>query len=177
MGFLSFFSHHQGKAAWCLRGKGCGCLKEGEWNWLLISTAYVWVYLGTRLLYRHTHTHTGLLCIYVTILIQWRHVDRHLYCYWSMLVVVWKLSFSDYTFLERFYEQYIFQGGFMSTLNGPYFWSNFSALMNCTSTLIFMTHLTLLPPHSSNSNLSKPIPYSFGLSFLWDENRFVNFNE
>ena len=32
----------------------------------------------------HTHTHTGLLCIYVPLLIQWRHIDRHLYCYWSM---------------------------------------------------------------------------------------------
>ena len=32
----------------------------------------------------HTHIHTGLLGIYVTLLIQWRHVDRHLYCYWSM---------------------------------------------------------------------------------------------
>ena len=35
--------------------------------------------------HKHTHTQTGLLCIYVHLLIQWRHVDRHLYCYWSML--------------------------------------------------------------------------------------------
>ena len=33
----------------------------------------------------HTHRHTGLLCMYVPLLIQWRHVDRHLYCYWSMM--------------------------------------------------------------------------------------------
>ena len=39
---------------------------------------------ASRVLRSHTHIHTGLLCIYVTILIQWRHVDWHLYCYWSM---------------------------------------------------------------------------------------------
>ena len=39
---------------------------------------------ASRVLRTHTHTHTGLLCIYVTLLIQWRHVDRHLYCFWSM---------------------------------------------------------------------------------------------
>ena len=34
------------------------------------------------------HLHTGLLCIYVPLLIQWRHVDRHLYCFLSMLSTI-----------------------------------------------------------------------------------------
>ena len=36
---------------------------------------------ASRVLSTYTHIHTGLLCTYVTLLIQLRHVDRHLYCY------------------------------------------------------------------------------------------------
>ena len=49
---------------------------------------------ASRVLRTYTHIHTGLLCIFVTLLIQWRHVDRHLYCYWSMPCPKLKTNFT-----------------------------------------------------------------------------------
>ena len=42
---------------------------------------------ASTVLRTHAHIHTGLLCIYVSLLIQWRHVDRYLYCYLSMITI------------------------------------------------------------------------------------------
>ena len=51
---------------------------------------------ASRVLRTHTHIHTGWLCIFVTLLIQWRHLDRHLYCFLSMVMpfsyLIWTYS-------------------------------------------------------------------------------------